>query len=84
MPPLNLNDAEQIRVMIVDPTVDAFEARLGARIAALEAANTSNNARLNNLESNQRKGMVGYAIFALIGGTFGGGVLTWIKAKLFH
>jgi hypothetical protein len=66
MPPLNLNDAERIKELIVAPVIEGLEARIVGRLANLESSDVAQAKRLDQLEGNQQKALWGYA--AIVGG----------------
>lgn len=85
--PLNLNDADKIKELIVQPMVDAVRAEIAPlvatkqnhedRIARLEA---QKNERLDKLESNQRKGLWGWGVFASAVALGVGSLWGWVKS----
>jgi hypothetical protein len=64
---LNFNDADAIKRTIVDPVVDGVEARLGARIAALETSDNRQQADIDALKKNQGRALIGMSALVLFG-----------------
>ena len=82
MPPLNLNDAAEIKALIVDPVVEGVESRLGARIASLEASDHRQQADIDALKRNQKRAMLGYSGIVVVVSVAFNAATGWVKKKL--
>jgi|1185.fasta_scaffold59536_2 hypothetical protein len=83
--PLNLEDAENIKKVIVDPVVDALRLEIAPLRKELEEHEwkiKGQYARIIKLEGNQKKALLGYAgIVALVSIGFNS-ALEWAKRKM--
>lgn len=86
---MNIDDAEQLKRLIVDPMIAAVKTEMQGHVDQMVEAvkglktNVDNHDdRLNALEKNQKKGMVGWGVLTLAVGT--GVTMAWnyIKAKV--
>lgn len=85
--PLNLNDADKIKELIVEPMVNALRAEMAPllavkqnhedRIAKLESGK---NERIDKLEANQKKGLWGWGVFASAVAIGVGSLWGWVKS----
>jgi hypothetical protein len=83
--PLNLEDAENIKKVIVDPVVEALRAEIAPLKKELEDHEwkiKGQYARIVKLEGNQKKALLGYAgIVAVVSFGFSA-ALDWAKRKM--
>jgi ribosome-interacting GTPase 1 len=83
--PLNLEDAENIKKVIVDPVVEALRAEMAPLRKEIEEHEwkiKGQYARIVKLEGNQKKALLGYAgIVALVSMGFNA-ALAWGRRKL--
>lgn len=77
MPPMRLDEAEQIRNVIVDPLVDA----LRAEILPIKTLVDQHEKRLKEIESNQHKALLGFAGVALALTLAFNAMWVWVKRK---
>ena len=83
--PLNLEDAENIKKVIVDPVVEALRAEIAPlkeKLSEHDWKLKGQYARIVKLESNQKKALLGYAgVVALVSIGFNS-ALEWAKRKI--
>ena len=77
MPPMNLDDAEQFRKLVVEPVIDA----LRAEIMPIRALVNQHEKRLKAIEANQSKALLGFAGVALALTVLFNAMWVWVKRK---
>lgn len=80
--PINLDDAERIKQVLIDPTVAALKRELESQLAPLVIAKQDHEDRLANLESTNRKALVGFGLASLGISAIMTGVWEWAKSKV--
>lgn len=83
--PLNMEDAEQIKKIIVDPMIEALKAELEPFRDTVENHEwriKGQYSRIVKLEKNQRKAMIGYAGIVLLVSTGFTALVDWAKRKV--
>lgn len=87
--PLNLNDADKIKELIVQPMVDAVRAEMRTatdamrdQIQPLVALKQNHEDRLGKLENNQKRAMVGWGVFASGMALAATASWEWVKSKV--
>lgn len=85
----NLNDAEQLKRLIVQPMIDAvnasMEGHMKAMDAKLEGLVTSVNdhkTRIEAIEAGRKKAMIGYGVYATGTSIAIGAGWNWLKKKI--
>lgn len=77
MPPLRLEDAQQIKEVIVDPLIEAVR----AEIAPIRDITEKHEIRIGKIETNQTRALVGWGVVMLGVTMFFNAVWTWVKSK---
>lgn len=86
---MNIDDAEQLKRLIVDPMIAAVKVEMQGHVDQMVSVVKDmkthvddHDERLNTLEKNQKKGMVGWGVLTLAVGT--GVTLAWnyIRSKI--
>lgn len=86
---LDLNDAEQIKRLVVDPTVEAMCAKIQAELAPILRAQQDTSiilkdhaARIGGLEGNQRRALLGWGVASLGVSAAITASWNWIRSKV--
>lgn len=87
--PLTLQDAEQVKEVLLDPMREAMRSEFQTQLAPLVAAQKANaetieqNTKdIQDLKDTQRKALLGFGIYASIAAVAVGSAWSWFTSKL--
>jgi len=79
---LDLNDAEQIKTLVVGPMVSALRSEIETQLGPLVKAQIDHEARIAGLEGNQKKAMIGWGAASLAVSVLVTSIWEWIRSKV--
>lgn len=79
---IDLDDAEKIKTLIVEPTVQALRQEIVAQLAPLLKTSDSHEGRIGTLEGTQKKAMAAYAVMAVGASAAVTASWNWLKSKV--
>ena len=79
---LDLNDAEQIKALIVDPMVTALRQEIESQLSPLLKSQQDHETRIAGLESDQKKAMLGFGVLSLAVSAGVTAAWQWIRSKV--
>ena len=79
---LDLNDAEQIKTLIVDPMVTALRQEIESQLSPVLKSQQDHESRIEGLEANQKKAMLGFGALSLAVSAGVAAAWQWIRDRV--